>query len=236
MGDIRLGTAYPEFKVGASDCTIYLGTVKLYPRVLSAKWVATYSDSSVSSAACDASSGIVQNEIDTTNLVSVEIGSCVTSIGNSAFANCTSLTSVTIGSGVTSINGYAFNYCSGLTSVNIGSGVTSINNGVFQYCYSLTSITIPDSVTSIGVSVFNYCSGLTSVNIGSGVTSIDRQAFDACTNLTSVTCNATTPPTLGYNVFRNTGNCPIYVPSDSVNAYKTATRWSDYASRIQAIP
>jgi hypothetical protein len=28
----------------------------------------------------------------------------------------------------------------------------------------------------------------------------------------------------------------IYVPSESVNAYKAATYWSDYASDIEAIP
>jgi len=38
------------------------------------------------------------------------------------------------------------------------------------------------------------------------------------------------------SALENTNNCPIYVPSASVNAYKTATNWSTYASRIQAIP
>jgi hypothetical protein len=41
---------------------------------------------------------------------------------------------------------------------------------------------------------------------------------------------------LGNNAFYNTNNCPIYVPSASVNAYKSASGWSTYASRIQAIP
>jgi len=41
---------------------------------------------------------------------------------------------------------------------------------------------------------------------------------------------------LGNNAFYATNNCPIYVPAASVNAYKTATNWKSYASRIQAIP
>jgi len=54
--------------------------------------------------------------------------------------------------------------------------------------------------------------------------------------LTSVTCEALTPPTLGSNAFNYTNNCPIYVPSQSVAAYKTAANWSTYASKIRAIP
>jgi hypothetical protein len=49
-----------------------------------------------------------------------------------------------------------------------------------------------------------------------------------------VTCLPVTPPTIGSNAFNSTSNYPIYVPADSVSAYQSA--WSDYASRIQAIP
>jgi hypothetical protein len=37
---------------------------------------------------------------------------------------------------------------------------------------------------------------------------------------------------LGASVFNNTNNCPIYVPYESLNDYKTATNWSDYEDRI----
>jgi hypothetical protein len=54
--------------------------------------------------------------------------------------------------------------------------------------------------------------------------------------LTSITIEATTPPTLGgTDVFANTNDCPIYVPSTSVNSYKTTQYWSTYASRITSI-
>lgn len=129
------------------------------------KFKATYFGGQTYSAECDVSSAITSGEVTTTDLVEVEIGDCVTTIGDNAFWNCR----------------------------------------------SLTSIEIPDSVTRIG----DY-------------------AFKNCSNLTSVTVNATTPPTLGNNVFTDTNNCPIYVPCESVDAYKTATNWSTYASRIQS--
>ena len=191
-------------------------------------------------------------------ITDVMIPNSVTIIGGSAFYQCTSLTSVTIGTGVTSIGNYAFYQCSSLTSIAIPDSVTSIGEGAFTFCTNLTSITIPDSVTSIGQGAFNSCSSLPSINIPisvnsisyaafsncsnlisvtipNSVTTIGATAFANCTSLTSVTVNATTPPTLGSGAFSNADNCQIYVPSASVDAYKAATNWSTYASRIQAI-
>ena len=170
------------------------------------------------------------------SLTSIDIPSGVTTISDFAFFYCASLTSIGIPSGVTSIGESAFYNCSGLTSIDIPNSVTSIGNSAFQDCTSITSVTIPNSVTSIGTYAFHTCTSLTSVTIGNGVTSIGNYAFSTCTSLTSVTIEATTPPTLGTDAFSITFNCPIYVPSRSVETYKAASGWSDYASRIQAIP
>ena len=192
------------------------------------------------------------------SLSSVTIGSGVTTIGNGAFNSCSGLTSVTIPDSVTSIGIDAFYYCTSIANVTIGSGVTTIGNGAFNSCSGLTSITIPDSVTSIGNSafydctsianvtignsvttignmVFEHCIGLTSIAIPDSVTSIGIEAFYGCSSLSSVTVNAVTPPELGSDAFYGS-TCPIYVPSASVDAYKKASRWSAYKSRIQAIP
>ena len=168
-------------------------------------------------------------------LTSVTIPNSVTSIGNGAFQGCYELTSVTIPNSVTTIDDNTFNGCSSLTSVTIPEGVTKIGYAAFQGCSGLTSVTIPEGVTSIGSYAFNDCSSLTSVTIPEGVTSINYAAFNSCHGLTSITCNAINPPSIGGGVFSATNDCPIYVPASSVDAYKAATRWSEYASRIQAI-
>ena len=66
---------------------------------------------------------------------------------------------------VTSIGESAFSNCTGLTSITIPNSVTSIGKVAFQGCTNLTSITIPDSVTSIGRYAFNGCSELEYVYI-----------------------------------------------------------------------
>ena len=147
------------------------------------------------------------------------------------------ITDVNWPSGIESIDSYAFENCKGLTSVTIPNSVTSIGDYAFYYCERLTSVTIPNSVTWIGNYTFAECHGLTSVTIPSSVTGIYNGAFDYCISLTSITVEATEPPTLSNaNAFTNTNNCPIYVPAESVDAYKAATNWSNFANRIQAIP
>lgn len=228
------------------------------------KFELKYSDNTTYGLECSSSTTLTMAEIrggssSYSAITSADIGSCVTIIGQFAFQNCSSLSSVTIPNNITSMSSYsfsncsslekinipdsvtsigsfAFQNCSGLTSCTIGNGLTSIGSFAFARCSSLTSLAIGSGVTSIGSGAFDYCRSLTSVTIPNSVTSIGLSAFLDCTSLTSITVNAVTPPTLGNSVFSNTNNCPIYVPSGSVDAYKAASGWSSYASRIQAIP
>jgi len=135
----------------------------------------------------------------------------VTSIGESAFYECSGLTSVTIPNSVTSIDDYAFYYCSGLTSVTIPNSVTSIGYGAFWCCSGLTSVTIGNSVTSIGTFAFFNCH-LTSVTIPNSVTTIGNNAFEYCGNLTAVTIgNSVT--SIGKGAFYGCGFTSIIIPN-----------------------
>jgi hypothetical protein len=108
-----------------------------------------------------------------------------------------------------------------------------IGDRAFYRIERLESVTIPDSVTSIGDYAFRDCTSLKSVTIPNSVTSIGDGAFRDCPSLTSVYCKATTPPTGGYFMFSsNASDRIIYVPTSSVDAYKSATNWSTYADSI----
>jgi hypothetical protein len=121
------------------------------------------------------------------NLMSITIPDGVTSIEEGVFDGCKSLTSITIPDSVTSIGDNTFRGCTDLTSITIPDGLTSIGERAFKDCTSLTSITIPDSVTSIGDLAFYTCRGLTSITIPDGVTSIGDGVFAYCSSLTSIT-------------------------------------------------
>lgn len=150
---------------------------------------------------------------------SIKIPNNITSIGNYAFYNFGVARSssgiyfdLIIPNSVTNIGDSAFG-SSGLASVIIPNSVISIGQGVFSSTL-LESVIIPNSVTNIGAGVFNNAQ-----------------------RLENVTVEADIPPTIGYGAFTQTSsNLKIYVPAASVEAYKTATNWSTYADKIQAIP
>ena len=169
------------------------------------------------------------------DLTSITIPNSITSIGICAFNYCTNLTSITIPNSVTSIGDCAFFGCSGLTSVTIPNSVTNIGYGTFSLCSGLTSVTISNSVTSIGYGAFTDCSGLTSITIPNSVTSIEGEAFRECSGLSSITCEASNPPSCDYSCFISVNkSIPVYVPANSIDAYKVANGWKEF-NNIQSI-
>ena len=188
-------------------------------------------------------SGTIISEIGTynhtfsnSNISTIDLNGVIL-IGDFAFSSASGFTSITIPPSVTTFGQYAFSGASGLNSVTIDYA-SNATLGVNQFRdSSITSLTIGSHPTSIGESMFTNCTGLTTLVIPSNISLIGGYAFRDCIGLTSITVESVTPPTLGgIYVFNNTNNCPIYVPPESVDAYKAASGWKDYASRIQAIP
>ena len=135
------------------------------------------------------------------SIKAVVIESGVTTIGDSAFEDCSSLTSITIPEGVTTIGGRAFEDCTSLSSITIPEGITTIGDRAFDGCSSLTGITIPEGITSIGDYSFYDCSSLTGITIPGSVTTIGGCAFDGCSSLTSITIPEGVT-TIGNSAFR----------------------------------
>ena len=166
---------------------------------------------------------------------SLTIPNSVQTIGEGAFSGCKGLTgSLTIGNSVQIIGERAFSGCSGfIGSLTIGNSVQTIGEGAFQNCSGFTgSLIIPNSVETIGYFAFDYCNSFTSLIIGKNVKTIGDDnygyAFN-CGGLEYITCLAKIPPT-AYNANFNYYNYqrPLYVPAESIDAYKTAFDWKDF--------
>ena len=139
-------------------------------------------------------------------------------------------------------------------------GVSNLPNHCFRES-SIEEITLPASIRSItNVLQFNKCRKLNRLEVSEGTTSIqtsqwiweatnlrllilpstisdlssDALATHGSANTTPVICKAVTPPTKT-NTSYYTNVAAVYVPDESVDAYKAATGWSQWATKIKPL-
>jgi hypothetical protein len=116
----------------------------------------------------------------------INIPESYTSIGESAFQNCTGLTEVKLPENLVSIGEYVFDGCTGLTRINLPEKLTTVGKYAFWGCIGLTEIKFPESLTSIGDSAFCRCTGLAEIILPQGLTSLGEMVFGDCTGLTKI--------------------------------------------------
>lgn len=163
-------------------------------------------------------------------LKAVELNNELTSFQTYSFTNCVGMVNAYISNGTT-LNEYLFNCCSMVQKIRLPLTLTNISAASFYMARSLMDINIPQGVTGIGTSAFSYCLSLINITIPDTVTALGNTVFQYCSSLSEIHCQATTPPTLGTNVFFSVAsNFIIYVPVGYGDVYKAA--WSDYADHI----
>lgn len=86
-------------------------------------------------------------------------GRQVTSIGSGCFKSC-SLTGIEIHDGITSIGSSAFSDCSYLTEIKIPDNVSRLESYLFRSCIRLTSVSIPNTIEYVDAYAFDGCSAL----------------------------------------------------------------------------
>jgi uncharacterized repeat protein (TIGR02543 family) len=132
---------------------------------------------------------ITGNTTKPTGALAIRAG--VTSIGASAFFQCTGLSSLTLPESISSIGQNAFNQCSALTTLSLPSRLTSLGNYAFMNCVGLTSATVPKSLTSIANQIFSGDYNLTSVTLESGLSVMGTYMFENCSLLTTIAIPST---------------------------------------------
>ena len=107
-----------------------------------------------------------------------------------------------------------FYYCASLTTVNLPV-CTSLYNNAFRNCGRLTSVSLPNC-SYVGQRAFYSCTNLQTIYMGTArsvvATMTHSNALSGCSALQS-----------------------IYVPASLVDAYKKASNWSYYSSKIYPI-
>jgi hypothetical protein len=132
--------------------------------------------------------------------------------------------------GVTSIGKAALSNCSSFSQNFILRSASQIGESCFE-ASGILSIVAP-SVSSIANYAFRYCNKLRYAVLSKVIASIGSYAFRGCEVMQALVIPVVTPPALGTSVFMSPNNCLIYVPDASVSAYREASGWSAYASRI----
>ena len=150
------------------------------------------------------------------------------------FSSCP-LKSVYIGGnityGTTANDGYSpFYRNTSLETVRITDSETEISENEFYGCTSLKSVSMGDGIDTIGRYAFSGCSALESFSFGMGLKSIGDEAFSDCTGMKKLVSKTATPPVCGPQALDdiNKWECTLYVPQESLDAYKSAAQWKEF--------
>ncbi|MBO4430305.1 MAG: leucine-rich repeat domain-containing protein [Bacteroidaceae bacterium] len=170
------------------------------------------------------------------NLQSIHVGKGIRAIGGNFLATCPNLVSIEVSEENSVFD--SRNHCNAImeTATNrliagcqttvVPQETTALAYGAFEGCWLMKHIHLPEGITSIGIFAFNYNVSLTSIELPSTLTMIENNAFNCC-NFKSVISHATTPPTLGTNIFCGIPNdCVLTVPQGTRTAY-IAAGWTE---------
>lgn len=165
-------------------------------------------------------------------------------IGTQAFAQ-SSLESITIPDKIEALGTQAFYKCKNLKSFKAGSGLKELGTRTFRECDSLTNVELNEGLIDIGQDAFISCLQLTQITLPSTITALHKKCFYGCP-LTKINAKMVKPVALAAannNFGTDAGpiysSCALYVPEESLNAYKSAAVWKEFSniltSRVSTI-
>lgn len=128
-------------------------------------------------------------------------------IAEGAFENSFALTGITLPDSLVTIGAYAFCSCTVLPSVEVPYGVSYVGEKAFRNCTILSSVSLPSSLEYMG-----------------------RNVFEGCQSLASIKVFATKPPMVNETLGDINKSIPIYVPEESIEAYKAADGWCKFTN------
>lgn len=166
-----------------------------------------------------------------TNLTTVTIPETVTSIGISCFDGCSNLEIdlSNLSENITTLSVACFRNCSKMIGIINLPNLESVGSFSFGYT-GITKVTSLGQVTNIPDDTFQGCSELRYVELPNTITNIGAHSFQGCSKLKVIKIYADVPPTTTNNPLQYINK--IYVPDDSVEAYRSASGWTTLADKI----
>lgn len=134
----------------------------------------------------------------------------VTSLVKQAF-DASGISEITFPISMRTIGKLAFHSCYNLTSIKLNEGATATGNQWVWDSYKIYLIDLPSTIKTLeGYGIHPYRGNQVNYN---------------------VICRASTPPTLGSSSYL-AKLVKVYVPDNSVDTYKAANKWKDFATKI----
>lgn len=158
------------------------------------------------------------------NLKTFTVPQHITSLGNSCFLG-SGMTSINIHEGITLFPDGLFSNCGSMISFSVPEGITEFGENCFYDCSNLSNIILPNSLKKIGNNCFKHCYALSSLIIPENVTTIGDGSF-LYGHVNSLAIKNPNPPTVN-NISLNS-SATVFVPKESVNAYKTHLWWGGF--------
>lgn len=187
------------------------------------------------------------------SLTTLTIPESVTTINGEAFRFCVNLKEMTLPDNVQKIGYGIFSMCTSLSAFK-GKYASADNRSLILNDtlkaiapQGITTYTVPEGVKIIGngsIWTYNEATGagnsISHIILPESLTEIEENAFNECAPLAKIEILSATPPVLKiFSVFAGntidnclTNDSRIYVPQGSLDAYRNAEGWRDYAHII----
>ena len=161
------------------------------------------------------------------------IPSGVKEIGRYAFQGCESLAWTSLPDGLLEIGRGAFMFCYKLKLTKLPSNIYNLNESVFENCWSIETLALPENLDKIESKAFANCRFF-EITIPGNVYYIGPLAFSGCEYLRRVTVLPSTPPNMEDTFLGDNANV-IFVPSASIEKYKTAKNWNEWKVKYKPL-
>ena len=159
--------------------------------------------------------------------------SCVVEIGARAFFGCSSLSWRELPESLMEVGEYAFYLCRKVKFTSLPENIIKIHKAVFENCTGMEEITLPDQLNVIEANAFKNCKFL-EITIPKNVEFIGSEAFNGGNLLRKVTVLPAKPPQMEDTFLGDNANV-VFVPSASLEMYKTAKNWSEWKDKYKPL-